>query len=119
MRLAIDMTKCMGCMACEMACGYHRDDGFAFLSSSIQVYRSKEKKDYSGIMLKEDEYLVLSRPEGLEVSRIGAIEEDPEKEADASAKPLLLREGCDFCEAMDGGPMCIKFCPVDAITLGE
>ena len=28
----------------------------------------------------------------------------------------LLREACDLCEEMDLGPMCIKFCPFDAIS---
>jgi Fe-S-cluster-containing hydrogenase component 2 len=28
----------------------------------------------------------------------------------------LLREACDLCEEMDLGPMCVKFCPFDAIS---
>jgi len=105
-------------MACEMACGYHRDDGFALLSSCIVAYRGREKKDYCGMMLKEEDNLVLSRPEGIDIKKIGAAEEetDSPKEADSSAKPMLLRESCDLCEEMDLGPMCIKFCPVNAIT---
>ena len=118
MGIKIDALKCTGCMACEMACGYHRDDGFALLSSCIVAYRGREKKNYFGVLLKEEDDLVISRPEGIEVQRIGAAEEetDPDKEADASAKPMLLREGCDLCDEMDLGPMCIKFCPADAIT---
>jgi ferredoxin len=30
---------------------------------------------------------------------------------------MLLREPCDLCEDMKYGPLCFKFCPVDAITL--
>jgi len=118
MGIKIDAMKCTGCMACEMACGYHRDDGFALLSSCIVAYRTREKKDYFGVLLKREEDLVIARPEGTEIKRIGADAEEPEpgKEADASAKPMLLREACDMCEDMDLGPMCIKFCPVDAIT---
>ena len=33
MGIKIDPLKCTACMACEMACGYHRDDGFALLSA--------------------------------------------------------------------------------------
>ena len=75
--------------------------------------------DYFGVVLKEEEELVIARPEGLEVKRIGAAEADADsgKKADASAKPMLLREACDLCEDMELGPMCVKFCPVDAITL--
>lgn len=117
MGIKIDALKCTGCMACEMACGYHRDDGFALLSSCIVTYRTREKKDYFGVILKREDDLLIARPEGTEVKRIGAEEEsDSGKKADASAKPMLLREACDMCEDMDLGPMCIKFCPVDAIT---
>ncbi len=119
MGIKIDALKCTACMACEMACGYHRDDAFALLSSCIVVYRGREKKNYFGVMLKEEENLVIARPEGLEIQRIGAVEEaeqgEEKAESDASAKPMLLREACDLCSDLEGGPMCIKFCPVDAI----
>ena len=121
MGVKIDALKCIGCMACEMACGYHRDDGFAFLSARIVLYRGREKKNYFGVILKEEESLVVARPEGVEVKTIGAAEEEDasgeKKEEDASAKPMLLREACDLCEEMKYGPMCVKACPVDAITL--
>jgi ferredoxin len=118
MAIKIDALKCTGCMACEMACGYHRDDGFALLSSCILAYRTKEKKDYFGVLLKREEDLLIARPEGTEIKRIGETEETPAdgKQQDASAKPMLLREACDLCEEMDLGPMCIKFCPFDAIS---
>jgi Fe-S-cluster-containing dehydrogenase component len=118
MGIKIDALKCTGCMACEMACGYHRDDGFALLSACIISYRSREKQDYFGVVLKEEDSLVIARPEGEEVKKIGATEEEADtgKKADASAKPMLLREACDLCDEMDLGPMCVRFCPVDAIT---
>ena len=105
-------------MACEMACGYHRDDGFAFLSSGILAYRTKEKKDYFGVILKRDEDMLIARPEGTEIKRLGETEDARAdgKQQDASAKPMLLREACDMCEEMDLGPLCIKFCPVNAIS---
>ena len=118
MGIKIDALTCTACMACELACGYHRDDAFALLSSCIVPYRALEKKNYVGVILKEEDSLVAARPEGLEINRIGE-EQDPEKEADASAKPMLLREACDLCEDMDQGPLCILFCPVDAISLSE
>ena len=119
MGIQIDAQKCTACMACEMACGYHRDDGFALLSACIMAYRTKEKKDYFGVILKLEEELLVARPEGTEIKRIGEDEEtsDSAKPADASAKPMLLREACDLCADMDLGPMCVKFCPVDAITV--
>lgn len=119
MGIKIDALKCTACMACEMACGYHRDDAFAFLSSCIMVYRTREKENYFGVVLKEEEDLVVARPEGLEIRRIGAVEEaeQGEEKADASAKPMLLREACDLCGDLEDGPLCIKFCPTDAIYM--
>lgn len=114
MGIKIDPLKCIACMACELACGFHRDDAFAFLSSCIMTYRSKEKIDYFGVLLKAEEDLVIARPEGLEVKRIGAVEEGG-GQGDASAKPMLLREACDLCEDREQGPLCIQVCPVDAI----
>jgi len=116
MGIQIDALKCTACMACELACGYHRDDAFAFLSSCIVPYRGREKKNYVGIILKEEDSLVAARPEGIEINRIGE-EQDPEKEADASAKPMLLRESCDLCDDVDDGPLCITFCPTGAISM--
>jgi ferredoxin len=116
MGLEIDALKCIGCMACELACGYHRDDAFALLSSCIVPYRGLEKKNYMGVILKEEDSLVAARPEGTEINRIGE-QQDSGKEADASAKPLLLRESCDLCEDLEQGPLCIRFCPVNAIAL--
>ncbi len=105
-------------MACELACGYHRDDGFALLSSCIMVTRGREKRDYSAVVLKEEENLVIARPEGPEVRRIGAATEPgADQKGDASAKPLLLRQPCDLCNDREEGPLCIQFCPVEAISL--
>ena len=69
MGIKIDALKCINCMACEMACSYHRDDGFAFLSSCIVAYRAREKQDYFGVLLKEEEQLVVFRPEGVPTGR--------------------------------------------------
>ncbi len=120
MGITIDGWKCIGCMACEMACGYHRDEGFAFLSSCIVLYRSREKVDYFGVLLKsaEDE-LVIARPDKSEVKKVGAAgqESSSQDQGDSAAKPMLLREACDLCQEMQYGPLCIKFCPVNAISL--
>ncbi|HAX97769.1 MAG TPA: hypothetical protein DCY12_02435 [Candidatus Atribacteria bacterium] len=119
MGIQIDATICTNCMACEMVCGYHRDDGFAFLSACIVAYRAREKTDYFGVMLKEEDNLVIARPEGVEINRIGEASDSDEEEGDASAKPMLLREGCDLCSDFDEGPLCVKICPVAAISYAE
>ena len=117
MKLNIEPLRCTGCGNCELACGYHRDVALNRLSSSIVTYRNREKKNYFGLILKTDEYLVLARPEGVEMMRIGAPEEG--QEADSSAKPILLREACDLCVGVEDGPLCIKFCPQTVLSLAE
>lgn len=117
MGVKIDPLKCDACMACELACGYHRDDAFALLSSCVVLYRAKDRQDYYGVMLKEEESLVIARPEGLEVKRIGAVDDEGADQGDASAKPMLLREACDLCDDRDDGPLCLQMCPTGAIYL--
>ena len=112
MELKIEPLKCIQCGACEMACGYHWDGAFSPVTSSIIVYRTREKKNYFGLMLKEDEDLVLGRPEGIERQRIGSVQEGVE--ADSSAKPIMLRQACDLCEEY-GTPLCVKYCPTGAL----
>lgn len=115
MGLKFDISKCTACMACELACDYHRDEALATLASSIIVYRTREKKDYFGVMLKGSENLLLARPEGEEIQRIGVV--CPTVKADASAKPILLREACDLCEGEEDGPYCIRLCSQSVISL--
>jgi Fe-S-cluster-containing hydrogenase component 2 len=49
------------------------------------------------------------------VKKIGEVDE--KSKGDASAKPMLLREPCDLCQDRESGPLCLQFCPVDAIYL--
>jgi len=103
--------KCIGCGRCEMACGYYRDRAYTAISSSIMFYRAEEKNNYFGLLYKTDTELVLARPEGLEVSRIGASMEG--EGSGSAAKPILLRQGCDECEQ----PLCARACPTEAIQV--
>ena len=114
MELKIEPLKCIQCGACEMSCGYHWDGAFSPVTSSIIVYRTREKKNYFGLMLKEDEDLVLGRPEGIERQRIGSVQEGVK--ADSSAKPIMLRQACDLCEEHDT-PLCVKYCPTGALQI--
>lgn len=114
MELKIEPLKCIQCCACEMACGYHWDSALSPVTSSIMVYRTREKKNYFGLILKTEEDLVLGRPEGIEIQRIGAVDEDAE--ADASAKPIMLRQACDRCEGFDT-LLCAKYCPTGALQI--
>ncbi len=113
MELVLEPLKCIECGACEMACGYHWDRALSPVTSSVMVYRAREKKNYFGLIVKQDENLLLGRPEGVEVARIGAVQEG--RQADASAKPIMLREACDLCAGFNNDPLCARFCPTGAI----
>ena len=114
MTLKLEPTKCILCGACEMACGYHWDAALSPVTSSIMTYRTREKKNYFGFILKETENLILGRPEGIEIQRIGAVDENVE--ADASAKPIMLREACDLCSDFET-QLCVKYCPTGALEI--
>ncbi|MBC2716307.1 MAG: hypothetical protein HF978_13440 [Desulfobacteraceae bacterium] len=116
MKLKIDPIKCIQCCACEMACGYRWDRALSPVTSSMMVYRTREKKNYFGLILKQDENLLLARPEGIEIQRIGVVEEGVE--ADASAKPIMLREACDLCDGLET-LLCVSYCPTGALQIGE
>ena len=112
MALKFEPLKCTMCGACELGCGYHWDEALSPITSSIMVYRAREKKNYFGLIIKEDENLVLGRPEGVELQRIGSV--DDEEEADAAAKPVMLRQACDLCDGSDN-MLCVQFCPTGAL----
>ncbi len=102
MPLEMDPLKCIGCSACEVACNFYRDDMFAMLSSSLILYRGEEKKNYFAIILKTKGNIILFRPEGKEIQKVGGS---------ASGKPIAMRPTCDDC--ID--PLCVRFCPTSAI----
>ena len=115
MGIKIDPQKCTACMACEMACGFHRDDAFALLSSCIVDLPDQREKRLFRRPLKGNGELSHRPSRRTGSQKIGAVEEGGK--GDASAKPMLLREPCDLCDDREGGPLCLSFCPVDAIYL--
>ena len=111
MGIQIEPIKCMGCGMCELVCGFHWDDAFSMTSSSIVTYRMQEKRNYFGLMLKTEEELILGRPEGVEIQRLGTTaeeeklspdEEDEEVIRGPASKPILLRAACDMCKDYEG-----------------
>jgi Fe-S-cluster-containing hydrogenase component 2 len=110
MGIKIEPLRCTGCRICEFACGYHHDQEFSAIGSSIMLYR-EEGKNYFGIIVKRERDLLLGRPEGastLDPSASGGSES-------ASAKPILMRPTCDECEGLDT-PLCVIACPVQCLS---
>ncbi len=124
MGIEIEPSKCTGCGMCELVCGFHWDDAFSVNSACIVTYRMQEKRNYFGIMLKTEEDLIIGRPEGVEVQRLGgSAEEEPsadEEDEDVikgpASKPILLKAPCNMCNEYDG-PLCVQFCPTGCLSV--
>jgi ferredoxin len=115
-RVKVNPLQCTGCGLCELACGYHWDEAFSLISSSVMLYRAEEKKNYMGIIVKTDEDLFIGRPEGAAAVKLGELSKGGTG-GGASAKPILIREACDLCESASGEPQCVAICPHGALYL--
>ncbi len=115
MRVKVKPLECTGCALCELACGYHWDEAFSLISSSIMLYRAEEKKGYMGIIVKTGQDLFLGKPEGAEAVKLGELQKSGA--GGASAKPILIREACDLCESAGLEPQCVAICPQNALYL--
>ena len=115
MRVKVKPLECTGCALCELACGYHWDEAFSLISSSIMLYRAEEKKGYMGIIVKTEEDLFLGKPEGPEAVKLGELQKSGA--GGASAKPILIREACDLCESAGLEPQCVAICPQNTLYL--
>jgi ferredoxin len=120
MKMKVEPLKCICCGLCELICGYHWDDALSMTSSSISTYRYGEKNNYFGLMLKTEEDLILGRPEGVDIQKIGGVPGETvsaeEIEKGAAAKPILLRPSCDMCEDFEN-PLCVEICPTGSLSL--
>jgi len=112
-RVKIKPLECTGCALCELVCGYHWDEAFSLISSSIMLHRAEEKKNYMGLMVKTGEDLFLGRPEGAGAVKLGDLQKGGG--GGASAKPILIREACDMCESAGLEPQCVAVCPQGAL----
>jgi ferredoxin len=115
-RVKVNPLLCTGCGLCELACGYHWDEAFSLISSSVMLYRAEEKKNYMGVIVKTEEDLFIGRPEGAAAIKLGELSRGGTG-GGASAKPILIREACDLCESTTGEPQCVAICPHGALYL--
>jgi len=116
LRVKVRPMACTGCALCELACGFHWDEAFSLISSSVMLYRAEEKKDYMGVIVKTDEDLFIGRPEGAAAMKLVEILKQGTG-GGASAKPILIREACDLCESAGMEPQCVAICPHQALYL--
>lgn len=87
--LKVDNEKCTGCRACEVACSYHHERIFSPRIASLEIRREEKELEISIIFYK-----------------------------DMSSEERVKRFPCDHCKG-ETLPWCVKYCPVQAITVQE
>lgn len=110
--LLFDPIECIGCGACEVVCGFQRDDAFTLTSSSIIVYRAEEKRNYFGLLYKTKTHMITGRPEGVQRTKLG---EASPSGGGAGGKEILIRPACSECAEAP----CVRICPTGAIEMED
>jgi benzoyl-CoA reductase subunit BamC len=130
-RIKIDIDKCVGCRACEQACSsFHSTPKYSTTNPArarIRVFRDESKQTYvpviSGPHTQAEcngryNYTIHGKEysECLFCRASGCPSRDWFKEPDSS---LPLK--CDLCEDIPAQsvPMCVQWCPNEALTYEE
>ena len=87
LKLEVNVEKCTGCRACEIACSYHHGKTFNPRLASLHVHRVEKEGEISIILYK-----------------------------DLTKKEREKRFPCDGC-VEEPEPLCIKYCIPGALTL--
>ncbi|MEW6545501.1 MAG: 4Fe-4S binding protein [Bacillota bacterium] len=128
--LSIDGSKCTGCQMCLLACSAAREGVFNPLRATLRVekpytYAGPEVKFSAcdgcltcrevcptGAISLRDGHLHLERELCTECGL--CVEECPRHVI--VSDPVRL---CDGCDGREGGPACVMWCPVGALSLGQ
>jgi benzoyl-CoA reductase subunit BamC len=125
--IKVDVDKCTGCRACEMACSaFHAMPKYSAINPARarirvvidelkDVYVPVRAGDYTNAeCMGRDKYTIDGKEyEECAFCRASCPSRDEFKEPD-SGLPLK----CDMCEGEEE-PLCVKWCLVDALTYEE
>ncbi len=126
--IRIDADKCNGCRGCEIICSaFHSTPKYSSVNparSRIQIIRHPLKDIWLPVFAGEyapaecmgrDKYVIDGKEyEECAFCRAACPSRDLFKEPD-SGLPLK----CDMCEGEEEGPLCVRWCLNDVLTLEE
>ena len=73
MKIFVDGKKCTGCLACELACSFHRRKEFSLENASIRIYSDKQCGLHINVLTTCDLCLREKIPLCIEFCPLGAI----------------------------------------------
>jgi len=126
--LVTDIEKCVGCGICELICSAEKEKAFNPKHGRIRVLRIQPIIDTAvACRLCENPACVTSCPyDALTQRENGVVDIDEEKCTGCG----WCIEACEFgsitvhpekkiviCDLCEGDPMCVKYCPKDALEL--
>ena len=126
--IVADPKKCVGCGICELVCSAEKEKAFNPKQARIRVLRIQPKIDTAiACRLCEDPPCVRSCPYNALIQQENGVIDINELKCIGCGWCI---EACEFgaimvhpkkkiviCNLCDGDPMCVKYCPKDALDL--
>ena len=133
-RVVADPTRCAGCRICELVCTSYHDEAVTPDLARIQVDRNVSQAEWGEGAFVQDVCRQCPNPECYYACPVGAITFDPRtgariiNEEDCRGCKRCM-EACPYrmvsfneekilclkCDLCQGDPLCVKFCPTEAL----
>jgi len=137
MRITVDLNKCIGCGACELACSQKNDGAFRISKARIRVDKGPETilrdKKFAVYVCHQCENApcILSCPQGalFKDSTTGIVKVDEDKCIGCSLCVQACPYNAIWIDALKGKafkcqicdqvqPPCVNICPRNALSIG-
>ena len=134
-RIQADSALCRDCQACTLVCSLSHESECNLGLARLEVSKDMAKYEFAIVICRhceEPECLAACPVEAMRPDERGVVLIDDEAcircGTCAAACPygaISYHEGadrylkCDLCEGRAEGPLCVRLCPVGALTLAE